>query len=139
MGNSISHHNLPDEVVHLIARCIDDVEQLEILLLLRGSGDRYQSADSIAETLFLERAGVASRLELLASRNLLDVRISDAVLYRFAPVPAETARHVDALAQSYAERRIAVLRAIGEHSNRAARAFADAFRIDSGKHKPRRK
>jgi hypothetical protein len=133
---TIEKNGLPEQAVEVIARCIDDVEQLEILLFLRRSGDRYLSASSIAEELSLERSGVFARLEQLAGQNLLDVRISDAVLYRFAPLDPKLSRMIDELARAYANQRIAVLNTISGRSTGAARAFADAFRFTPKKRQP---
>ena len=98
MPNAIS-----SETQAAIAACVRSVEELEVLLFLARDRRRYSSADTIsAETGVPERLAAAA-LEALASRNLLDVRIAEAVLYRLDPAPGAAA---DCAARTIAAGRI---------------------------------
>lgn len=77
--------DLDERTRRAITTCVNSIDELDALLHLARNRDRYVSAD----TIFAE-AGIASRraavaLEGLASRNLLDVRIAEDILYRLDP------------------------------------------------------
>lgn len=119
---------LDAETQAAISACVRSIEELEVLLFLARHAERYCSAGMVsAETGFPEHLA-ARALEALASRNLLDVRISAAVLYRLDPAGpgprAAVERSVDAAWRD----RTGVLKAILGASS-AARDFADAFRV----------
>src|SRR5204862_5186819 len=68
-----------------VAACVASADELDVLLCLARSGDRYCSARTIAEETRLPDTRVSGALEAMAARNLLDVRICDAVVYRIDP------------------------------------------------------
>ncbi len=119
-----------------MVECIDDVEQLEILLLLRRSSDRYFSAETIAKEQLIDPSSVAAGLERLAARNLLDVRIESSILYRFAPVDAERVSAINELSEVYSTHRLAVMRLLENNPRGAASTFADAFLFKGSRRKP---
>jgi hypothetical protein len=111
---------------------IRSLEHLEVLLLLMKDETRWWSAEAAAEELRTTAASAAARLEDMASRNLLDVRISEQLFFRYAPVsPALDAAVRDA-ARAYKEKPVAVTMAIYSQPMDEIRAFADAFRIRRG-------
>jgi len=111
-----------------IDACVRSLEELEVLLFLARDRRRYSSADTIAAEIALAVRPVAAALEALAARNLLDVRIAEAVLYRLDPASAATAAYVERTLEAAWRDRVAVLKTIlGGRS--AARDFADAFRV----------
>ena len=97
-----------------------------LLSLARGSG-RYCSAAMVSAERGVPERIAAAALEALASRNLLDVRIAEAVLYRLDPASESTRTCVERTIAAAREDRAAVLRSI--LSGSAARDFADAFRV----------
>jgi hypothetical protein len=120
--------DLPDVVRRFLARHIDCVEQLEILVFLRRTSSQFFSADSIARSLNLNEARVAVCLESLARHGLLDVRLAADVVYRFSPVPA-MAPEVDTTAEAYSERRSTVVAFVASRRRKALKDFSDAFRL----------
>jgi hypothetical protein len=109
-----------------ISHHIGTVEDLDILLLMWRAGDRWWRADELATQLHMTAATVRRRLEQLSGK-FLDVRVGGDVCFRFAPNHDERAALVAELAAAYKESRMEVIGAV--LSGRAARHFADAFRI----------
>lgn len=88
------------------------VEELDVLLLLGRDPERYWSSTAAAEATALPPRVTADVLEVLASRNLLDVRLGEALLYRFDPAAFETRALADAILEAGWRRRTAVVRII---------------------------
>jgi hypothetical protein len=110
-----------------IVACVRTVEELETLLFLARHRTRYSSPDMVAAETGLPARLAAAALEALASRNLLDVRIGTAVLYKLDPTSSERRDMVERTLEAARDQRSQVLRAILSPS--AARDFADAFRV----------
>lgn len=108
---------------------IRSLEQLEILFLLLKDDTRWWSAEAAAMELRTTSASAAARLEEMASRNLLDVRISEQLFFRYAPVSPVLDAAVRETARAYKEKPVAVTTAINSQPLDEIRAFADAFRI----------
>lgn len=108
---------------------IRSLEQLEILLLLLKDETRWWSAEAAAQELRTTAASAAARLEEMASRNLLDVRISEHLFFRYAPVSPALDAAVRETARAYKEKPVALTTAIYSQPVDEIRAFADAFRI----------
>ncbi len=111
-----------------LAESIGTVERLEILLLLRRQSDRYWDARAVSHRLDLESDLAAASLEALARHNLLDVRLTDTIRYRFAPATAEQRTHADRTAALWRESRESVVRALSG-ARRSLADFSDAFRL----------
>jgi hypothetical protein len=111
-----------------IAECVRSVEELEILMVLARNRERYWSPDTVAVETGLPAQLATVALEALGSRNLLDVRIGAAVLYRLDPASSECGVMVDRTLEAARNQRSQVLRAILQGRS-AARDFADAFKV----------
>jgi hypothetical protein len=111
-----------------IGECVRSVEELEILMVLARNRDRYWSPDAIGMETGLPVRLAAAALEAMASRNLLDVRISAAVLYRLDPASPACGALVDRTLEAAANQRSQVVRAVLQAAS-PARDFADAFRV----------
>jgi hypothetical protein len=72
-----------------ILACVRSPDELDVLVYLSRHRARYCSPQTIAADMHLSPQRVSVALEVLASRNLLDVRIAEAVLYRLDPASAE--------------------------------------------------
>jgi predicted ArsR family transcriptional regulator len=120
---------LPPSVRRFVQRRIDTVEQLEILLLLQHHADRSWNAARVADALQLTEPAAAEHLEALGRRDLLDVRLSSDVVYRYSPATAELAGIVAQVVDAYREHRGDVLRLVTGRRLRALRDFSDAFRL----------
>lgn len=125
----MADQSLPPEVLDLIARQVESMEQLETLLLLHGEPGRSFTAAEIAERLKLEPTASARTAELLEGRRLLE-RGETAGSWRYA---ATTPHHaaVESLAHAYRTRPVTLIKAVYERPAGALRSFAEAFRIRS--------
>jgi DNA-binding IclR family transcriptional regulator len=119
---------LDPETLAAIAACVRSIEELEVLLRLADNRARYCSAVMIATETGLPPAAASAALETLASRNLLDVRITDAVLYKLDPASPEVRARLERTLDAAWRNRGDVLRAIVRRPS-AAQDFADAFRM----------
>jgi len=121
---------VPTTVRRLIADRIESVQQLEILLLLRAASDKAWTAEEVARALVTEVDSSEDWLERMARGRFL---VRDEDTYRYAPATAEMDDAVDALAESYAKYRVAVIALIFSKPSERVRTFSDAFRIRRGK------
>jgi hypothetical protein len=119
---------LKPDVQKLISDCIDSVEAVEILLLLRRSPDAYWTSDAVSQQLGMQSQLASAKLRGLAENRLLVVG-GDTGAYRYAPRDAETRQAVDNLAAAYANLRIHVINTIYSANLERLRAFSDAFRL----------
>jgi hypothetical protein len=111
-----------------IVACVHSVEELEVLLFLARDRRRYWSADSIGGQIGLASGAVAAALESMASRNMLDVRIAEAVLYRLDPAASDIDGCVTLTLEAAWRDRASVLKTILAGRS-AAHDFTDAFRV----------
>src|SRR4051812_18134950 len=119
---------LPDDVVRFIAEHVDNLEQLEILLLLRSQRSREFEPREVTAELRLGPDSAPHRLADMTRRGILSAS-GEPPRYRFAPDSGGKERVIDDLARCYAERRVAVISKIFEPRSESIRSFADAFRL----------
>jgi hypothetical protein len=119
--------SLPEVVQRLVLDRIDSIAQLEVLLLLHRVPRAWDAAEVGAE-LRIDPSWAAEQFAVLRERRLLAEEPPGSGRHVFAPGTPELAKAVEALAASYAERRVAVV-ALLYSQPAGARAFADAFRI----------
>jgi hypothetical protein len=119
---------LPDDVGRFIAEHVDNLEQLEILLLLRAQRSRDLDPREVTAELRLGPTSAAERLADMAARGFLSAE-GDPPRYRFAPDTSEKERVIGELARCYAERRVSVVTRIFSRGSDAVRSFADAFKL----------
>lgn len=112
-----------------VAEHIDSVLQLEVLLLLRARGEQSSSAEQISKELRIDSAWAAEQLQNLCNRAILVCDESPSRTYRYNPANEQLRQAVDALAQAYTDRRVAVISLIYSKPMDKIRGFADAFRI----------
>jgi hypothetical protein len=117
---------VPGDVARFIAAEIDSVGQLEVLLLLRGTPDKQWTAREVARALVSQAVSVAYWLDRMVNSGLLTA-VDDS--YRYAPATPEVERTVDALAESFATYRVAVIGLIFSKPSEGVRSFSDAFRL----------
>lgn len=120
---------LAPELLQFVGGHVRSLEELELLVLLLGTPDEWWSAERTAAELGLPRATTARALEALSSRNLLDARVADAVVFRYGPVTPELDALARTLAAVHREQRVAVTALVLGRSADRIRGFADAFRI----------
>ena len=120
---------LPDDVVRFLNEHIESVEQLEVLLLLHRAGASEWTADMVAAALYTQPASAARRLAALHEHGLIEQTRPDPAAYRFVLDGSGSNEMIDALADTYRERRVAVVTAIASKPMENVRAFSDAFRL----------
>jgi predicted ArsR family transcriptional regulator len=123
-----SPQQLPAELRAFLHSCIDSTEQIELLMMLRGS-DRFRTAREAASDLRVPPAIARRDLDILAARGLLEASVGEETSYRYRPKSAELARYADLLAQHYITSRHVIFKLVSTQSRLAARRFADAFRL----------
>lgn len=110
----------------LVLQHVRRIDELELLLLLDRDRARYWSAAAAAVPLGIPESAARRSFEALASRNLLEVRLGEDVLYRLdADASADTVRRIVAAVQQH---RVELMNAIACAATAAA-DFADAFRL----------
>jgi DNA-binding transcriptional MocR family regulator len=119
---------LPAELRAFLHTCIESIEQVELLLMMRGS-ERVRSARDIAEDLGVPIAVARRDVETLAARGLLEVHVGEEITYRFKPKREDLANYCDLLAQYYITARHAVLGFVAAESRLSIKRFSDAFRL----------
>ena len=118
---------LPEDVERFIARHINSVEKLEILLLLAAERERPWSPAEVVQRIQSSVASVQQRLKELQQGGLLASTGDGQV--RFAPGTAGLEASVAHLKEAYHERRIKVIEAIYNPRKDALQLFSDVFRI----------
>ena len=127
--------DISPDVKAFIADYIGSVVQLETLLLLHGAPARAWSAEEVAADLRIDLAWAEAQLDAICEQGLLDCRTGSPRRYVFAPHSSHHRRAVDALATTYAQRRVTVIGLIFAKPVDSLRAFSDAFRL--GKDNPK--
>jgi hypothetical protein len=122
----VGETGVPAPVRRFIASHIVSVAQLEVLLLLRAAADKEWTADEVARALVTQPEAAADWLDDLLGRGLATERGGR---FRYAPAGDEAERTVDALAESYAKYRVAVIGLIFGRPSEGVTRLADAFRI----------
>ncbi len=120
---------LPDDVVRFLNEHIDSVEQLEVLLLLHRAAASMWTADMVAAALCTQPASAARRLAALHEHELIERAQAEPPTYRYVPVRSDAGEMISTLADTYRERRVAVVTAIASKPMENVRAFSDAFRL----------
>ena len=121
---------LPAELRAFLHSCIESIEQVELLMMLRGS-DRWRTTRDVATDLRLPVPAARRDLETLAARGLLEVSVQSEITYRYRPKSDDLARYGDLLAQHYVTARHVILTFVATNSRSALKRFADAFKLRS--------
>lgn len=120
---------VPQDIREFVVRCLPSVEHLETFIALQRNTTRSWSCSDVAAELRIPESAAADVLEQLASRNFLDVKISNEILYRFNPATRALEEIAQRCADFYARERIAMINALLAAPLGAMHDFADAFRI----------
>jgi len=120
--------DLPRTVEAFVVAHMRSVEDLQLLIRLVEEPDRWWDAETVSGELRLSTLAARGALEWFAGRNLLEIRLSIDIRYRFNPGTDSLRRAVHDSVTAYRADPIAVIRAISPGLQRI-RDFADAFRI----------
>lgn len=134
---------LPAALQAFLFDCIENYEQLELLVFLQRDRNRWLTADECARQLGIPESLVAIALEDLVGRQLAERRPDPAARYRYAPGTLELDYKSGLLARHYQENRFEIVKlmsanAIERLRTSALRTFAEAFviRRDDPKDEP---
>lgn len=126
---------LPTDVLDLIARHLDSMEQVQALLVLRREPDRFWQVNEIATDVRASPEKVAAVLAILHDNKLVSVAPGDPKSYRYSPATAALRTSVDNLEVAYNTRPVTLVKALYDRPARSIQSFAEAFRLrklDSG-------
>ncbi len=118
---------LDQNIEKFIYACINSVEQLEILLLLRSR--RELDAETITQELRTTSSSVEKRLSDLMRKNLVMLREQDGKRTYVYDPPSLYADTMDQLASLYSSHRVSVINLIFSKPSDALTGFSDAFRF----------
>ncbi len=118
---------LDQNIEKFIHACINSVEQLEILLLLRSR--KELDAETITQELRTTSSSVEKRLSDLMRKNLVMLREHDGKRTYVYDPPSLYADTVDQLASLYSSHRVSVINLIFSKPPDALTGFSDAFRF----------
>lgn len=138
--------HIPPDVLALLRERLAGLEELEVLLLVRGDASRGWAASDVADRLGLPGSSGDAALEQLVKAGLLVIDGGGGGAerrYAYRPGTRELDAVVTSLAEVYGERRLEVMQilsgqALGRIRSAAARTFADAFLIRNGSQKGRK-
>ena len=119
--------SLPSELRAFLHSCLESIEQVELLIILRGS-ERWRTTREVSEDLHVPLAAARRDLDTLAARGLLEVSVLQETRYRYRPKTDDLARYADLLARYYVTSRHLIFKAVTE-SRPAVKRFADAFKL----------
>ena len=103
---------LPPDIARFAAAYVPSIEDLQVLVLFVEGRDRWYDAARIAGLLSIPLAAAGAALDHLARHNLLDIRVTGDVRYRFRPGTATLETQATALVDTYRRNPELVLRLI---------------------------
>jgi hypothetical protein len=125
---------LPASLQAFLYDCIENYEQLELLVFLHGDATRWWTAGECATQLGIPESLVAIALDDLVGRQLAERRPETVACYRYAPGSLELDYKSNLLARHYQQNRFEIVKlmsanAIERLRTSALRTFAEAFVI----------
>ena len=116
---------LSEPLQRFVRERLPSLEQIEIVLLLRGDRDRTWSAPEVSQSLGTPPESTAMRLFLLASNGVVSF---DGGRYRAASSAADEPL-LEELVEAYSRNRAALNALVGGQPADPLRSFADAFKL----------
>ena len=120
---------LPADVLDLIARHLDSMEQVAALLVLRRDPARAWQLNELATEVRARPEQVAAALTALHKNDLVSTEPGEPRLYRYSPATATLRTAVDNLEIAYNTRPVTLVKALYDRPSRSIQSFADAFRL----------
>jgi hypothetical protein len=110
-------------------RYLTSLEDLRVLAACMDDRERWWDALGMARQLSVTVAVARLSLDQLARSNLLDIRITGDVRYRFRPGSSELDAQANGFATAYRADPVRVVQYVAGSCGRGARDFADAFKL----------
>jgi hypothetical protein len=114
-------------VAAFLSEYLASSEELEVLMRVVAAPERWWDARAVSRGSGMSIGSARAALDTLTARNLLDIRITDDVRYRFRPATAALEAAVGAVAAAYQREPAAVAQFVMRGA-RGRREFAEAFR-----------
>ena len=125
----MSRATLPAELTTFALDCVGSPDALELLSLMVDAPERWWDSSTASQELGVSAGSARSLCETLARHNLLDIRITEAVRYRFHPGTPEIERLAQALVAEYRRNPVLLVRLLRKGTPRSLIDFANAFRL----------
>ena len=120
--------DISEEVRQFVAKYIQSLDQVEVLLLVSALPDRAWSADAVYKVVLSNPALVVERLENFVAAGLLR-RSGDPPVFSYAPPTVEVANQVAALSAIYKTSRHKIVEFIYRPRPDPMKSFSDAFKL----------
>jgi hypothetical protein len=129
----MSESGFSNELDKFIAREINSLEQLEILLFVSGNPHKWWTVQDVYNVVKSSLQSVGERLNEMVERGLLRKETDAEVRYQFAPSDENVWNLTSELRTAYKEKSVKVVQAIYSKPPDAVQEFAKAFRLRKDK------
>jgi hypothetical protein len=119
--------SLPDDIRRFVLTSVPSVPFVEALLLFRGSAEALDTG-YVSRRLYISEQAASQVVMQLRETGIVEATANGAA-YRYAPRNDALRSLLDRLATFYATHLIEVTQLIHSRTERAARQFADAFKL----------
>jgi hypothetical protein len=116
-------------VVAFVTDHVRSLAELQLLMTIAQSGDRWWDATSAAGESGLTVHEARRALDFFGARNLLDIKITGDIRYRFRPGTPELQAVAEASVNAFRTRPLEIAQLVTGPSATRVRDFADAFRV----------
>lgn len=122
-------YQIPALVAEFMERHIASADELMLLVAMIDAPDRWWDPTIASRELGLPQRDARVILDRFTAANLLDIRVTDDVRYRFRPGTPDLDRGASAFGEAYRAHPATVAQHVARSARRSVRDFADAFRI----------
>jgi hypothetical protein len=116
-------------VVAFVTDHVRTLGELQLLIAIIQSGDRWWDASAAARESGLSLPAARRALDFFGTHNLLDIRITGDVRYQYHPGTSELRERAEACAAAFRTRPLDLAQLVTGPSPSSVRDFADAFRV----------
>jgi hypothetical protein len=122
-------HPFAPSVVAFVTDHVRTLAELQLLIAVIQSGDRWWDAGAAARESGLSVQEARRALDYFSAHNLLDIRITGDVRYQFHPGTSALRESAEACAAAFRARPLDLAQLVTGPSPSSVRDFADAFRV----------
>lgn len=119
----------PPSVTSFVLRHVRTLAELQLLMAIAQSGDRWWDATSAAREADLTLQDARRALDHFGAHNLLDIRITGDVRYQYRPGTPELRDSAEACVAAFRRRPLDLAQLVTGPSATSVRDFAEAFRL----------
>ena len=122
-------HPFPPSVVAFVTDHVRTRAELQLLMAMIQSGDRWWDARAAAHESGLSVQEARRALDYFGAHNLVDIRITGDVRYQYRPGTSTLRESAEACAAAFRTRPLDLAQLVTGPSPNSVRDFADAFRV----------